>query len=213
MNKLFYLLKSIGDGGSVTRAYLNYRLKQEVLRGKVIDVGGGNDSDYISFMKKTDDCDFVTFDVKSGAQIDFEKDSLPANDGQYDTVLFLNVMEHIYNYQHICNEVVRITKSGGQMIGFVPFLMWYHPDHSDYFRYTHEALDKILSTEGSQKHVIEVIGDGPFVAAAQMVVQSFPKLLRPFIFLFNYLLDRLYFMLKGSESRTYALGYYFKVSK
>jgi SAM-dependent methyltransferase len=164
-------------------------------------------------MKKSGDVDFVSFDLKSGATVDFETDRLPASDGHYDTVLFLNVMEHIYNHQHIANEVVRIVKPGGQLIGFVPFLMWYHADHRDFFRYTHEALHNIFTQAGASTITIEVIGKGPFLAAAHMVLQSFPRFMRPAIFGLFLLLDIGYGALKKKGARPYALGYYFKIIK
>jgi SAM-dependent methyltransferase len=208
-----FLVKQIWQGSSILRAFLNLRLRQETLVGKTIDIGGGKNSDYLSFMKKTSGVDFFSFDIKTGAQIDFEKDRLPTADGFYDTVLFLNVMEHIFNYQHIANEVVRITKPSGRLVGFVPFLMWYHADHRDFFRYTHEALEKILKEAGAKEITIEAIGQGPFLAAAQMILLSIPKLLRVPVFVALLFCDWIYKLVNGKDFRVYQLGYYFTVTK
>lgn len=208
-----FLCSEINKGKSVLRAFLNLRLSEETLKGKTIDIGGGKNADYISFMKKSDDVDFLSFDIKSGATVDFEKDRLPAGDDAFDTVLFLNVMEHIFNYQHIANEVFRITKPGGQLIGFVPFLMWYHADHRDFFRYTHESIENIFHSAGAKSVSIEVVGAGPFIAASHMFILSLPRLVRPIAFTINFILDELYQKLKGKNSRPYALGYYFIINK
>lgn len=214
MKKFIFIFKEVLKGKSVTRAFLNFHLTSFVLNGEVIDVGGGRNADYLSFMDKEVSVSFKTFDVKAGEKdINFETDKLPAHDCAYDTVLFLNVMEHIYNYQHIANEVVRIVKPGGQLIGFVPFLMWYHPDHRDFFRYTHEALENILKTAEAKDFDVIEIGGGPFLAASQMMHQSIPKFLRPLVFLKMYFLDYLYRIVKGSSARSYALGYIFVVNK
>lgn len=212
MSEFLYITKEIWKGNSVTRAYLNLRLSQECLKGKTIDVGGGKGKNYVSFIKRRDDLVFETFDLKVGKEVDFEKDSLPANSGTYDTVLFLNVMEHIFNYPHIANEVVRITKPGGQLIGFVPFLMWYHPDHHDFFRYTHESIEKIFVKAGAKNIKIEEIGAGPFIAAAQMILLSIPKLIRVPVFTFFYLFDGLYGLIKKDRKKSHQLGYFFKVT-
>jgi SAM-dependent methyltransferase len=211
----WFICTEIWQGKSVLRAHLNLRLKQETLRGKTIDIGGGKNASYISFMQQESDVSFETFDIKAGDNhINFETDKLPAKNGQYDRVLFLNVMEHIFNYQHIANEVVRITKPGGKLIGFVPFLMWYHPDHSDYFRYTHEALEKIFTEAGATEIKIEALGGGPFVAAAQMMILSIPfRWLRVLLFAKFYILDVLYKKIKKGNAKSYALGYYFVVQK
>ncbi len=213
MSNFTFLVKEIWKGESVTRAFLNLRLSRETLVGKVMDIGGGKNANYISFMKRAKDIDFVSFDVKTGIQVDFEKDPLPLLTDSCDTVLFLNVMEHIFNYQHIANEVVRITKPGGQLIGFVPFLMWYHADHRDFFRYTHEALEIIFTKAGAKDIRIESVSFGPFIAAAQMVTASFPRVLRVPIFSFAYLLDSIFFTFRPTHGKRYALGYYFVLTK
>ena len=213
MKNLTFLAKEIWKGKSVTRSFLNLRLTQESLSGKTIDVGGGKNPDYISFMKRKDVVEFVNFDIKAGAHINFETDTLPGVDGEYDTVLFLNVMEHIYNYQHIANEVVRIVKPGGQLIGFVPFLMWYHPDHSDFFRYTDEALLKIINKTGADSVVIESVSKGPFVAAVQMFIIWFPRFLRVPLFMSFYFLDYVFIKIRPEHAQRYALGYFFKIVK
>ncbi len=212
--RFLFICKEIWKGKSIIRSYLNYRLRNEVLRGRTIDIGGGKSSDYISFMKREDNVRFETFDIKVGNKaVDFEKDMLPALDGAYDTVLFLNVLEHIFNYQHIANEVVRITKREGQLIGFVPFLMWYHPDHHDYFRYTHEALSIIFSKASDRSVIVEPIAHGPFIASTQMVSQLLPRPIAVLLFVMNYFLDTIYLRLRPKNTNRYLLGYVFSVRK
>lgn len=213
MSEYFFISKELFKGRSLLRAYLNLRLTKEILRGDTIDVGGGVGQKYLDSIGKESNLVFKNFDRKTGAEIDFEKDQLPAADGQYDTVLFLNVMEHIFNYQHIANEVVRITKPGGQLIGYVPFLMWYHPDHKDFFRYTHEALEIILQRTGAKKFSIEAIAPGPFTAGANMFITILPSFLAPLFFLPFFLLDMVYVRIKPAARERYPLGYVFKINK
>lgn len=213
MKDVTFLIKEVWQGKSVTRSFLNLHLKRETLMGEVMDIGGGKSADYVSFMKRGDHVHFVNFDIKTGAIVDFEKDSLPLVTDSCDTVLFLNVMEHIYNHQHIADEVVRIAKPGGQIIGFVPFLMWYHADHRDFFRYTHEALEIIFKKAGATQISIESVSHGPFIASLQMLSQLMPRVLNiPLLVLF-YAVDSLYLKLKPTQVGRYALGYYFKLAK
>jgi len=213
VKKFLFVLKEILQGKSILRSYLDFSLLNIELRGRTIDVGGGSGEGYVSFVKRAEGTVFETFDIKNGNFVDFEKDQLPAADNTYDTVLFLNVMEHIFNHQHIANEVVRITKPGGQLVGYVPFLIWYHPDHKDFFRYTHEALQIILERTGATQ--IEIIPDyaGPFIAATQMALLSIPRLLRPFLFIPAYILDEAFFFLKKTKESRFILGYLFLVHK
>ncbi len=209
MSDFTFLCKEIFKGKSVIRAYYNAQLKKDTLVGSVIDVGGGKNADYLSFMPRAEGVRLETFDLKAGAVIDFESDTLPATTGAYDTVLFLNVMEHIYNHKHILSEVYRITKPGGQLIGVVPFLMWYHPDYKDYFRYTHEALERIFSECGITEYTIVPLARGPFTAAAQMLMQSLPMVTRLPIFLCFHGLDSIFLLLRPKNGARYILGYYF----
>ncbi len=213
MRNFLFLCKEISVGKSVTRAFYNLRLKQDSLEGVVLDIGGGKNSDYLNFMSRAENVTFLTLDVKAGAVVDFEKDRLPVEDATADTVLFLNVMEHIYNHKHILSEVFRITKPGGKLIGVVPFLMWYHQDPRDYFRYTHEALEKIFSECGISNYTIEPIARGPFTAASQMVIQSLPRIVRVPVFALHYALDGIFLKLRPTQGERYVLGYYFSINK
>ncbi len=213
MGDFRFLCKEILSGKSVVRAYYNARLRKDRLVGLVIDVGGGRTADYINFMPRGEGVVLKTFDVKAGARIDFETDTLPAADGTYDTVLFLNVMEHIYNYKNILSEVYRITKRDGRVIGVVPFLMWYHPDHRDYFRYTHEALEKIFTECGIKRFTIEPLARGPFTASAQMIMQSLPIIVRLPVFLIFHGLDSIFLLLRPKNGARYILGYYFSITR
>jgi SAM-dependent methyltransferase len=213
MSEFRYICGELYRGKSVLRAYLNFRLKEESLFGKTIDIGGGGGSAYLSALPRESNVTFENFDLKVGNNVDFEKDSLPAPDAAYDTVLFLNVMEHIFNYQHIANEVVRIVKPGGQLIGYVPFLMWYHPDHKDFFRYTHEALQIIFERAGAKNIKIEAIARGPFTVCAQMTVLMLPKILRPVLFTPMFMLDRLFLRFQNKPDKRHVLGYFFTLTK
>jgi hypothetical protein len=214
MTKFTFLCKELWAGKSVLRAYLNFHLKDLKVTGKTVDVGGGGGSSvYLEHIQRGSDVEIKNFDPKIGTTINFETDCLPVDDGFYDTVLFLNVMEHIFNYQHIANEVMRITKNDGQMIGYVPFLMWYHPDSKDFFRYTHEALQIIFERAGAKNIEITPNYCGPFIAAAQMMMLSVPRIIRPIIFTLLYALDELFFLLKGKKESRFVLGYLFLCSK
>ena len=213
MSDIRFLIREIWQGRSTTRAFLNLALSAQELKGKTIDIGGGKDVDYLSFIKKDEVFELRNFDIKTGDAVDFETEKLPLADGMYDTVLFLNVMEHIFNYQHIANEVVRIVRPNGQLIGFVPFLMWYHPDHSDYFRYTDEAIEKIFKQTGATNLTVTSIHWGPCIAACQMLLAWVPRLIRVPLFLIGYALDSLFISWRPVHASRYALGYLFIASR
>lgn len=213
MNDFIFLLKEVYRGKSLLRATLNYRLKEEFLVGRILDLGSGGDDRYSTYIPRSKDSVYELFDVKQGEkQVDFESDRLPYETGIYDTVLLLNVLEHIFNYGHFLEEIKRIKKSDGVLVGYVPFLHWYHKDPHDYFRYTHEALEKILHNAGYTVVTIEKIYRGPYNTAFQMMHPTLPVFLRPLIFTPLYLCDMLFTKLRPHSAERYVFGYYFKAT-
>ena len=211
MNDFLFLLKEVASRKSLLRATLNYRLKEEFLEGRILDLGSGGDDRYSTFIPRSKDSVYELFDVKKGeVQVDFESDRLPYETGTYDTILLLNVLEHIFNYSHLLTEVKRIKKSDGVLVGYVPFLHWYHADPHDYFRYTHESLEKILKNAGYTEVTIEKIYRGPYTTAFQMIHPTLPVFLRPFIFAPLYACDVLFKKLRPKGAKRYVFGYYFR---
>jgi len=145
--------------------------------------------------------------------IDLEKDKLPANDNSVDCILIFNVLEHIYNYDFLMSEAKRVLKKEGVLLGFVPFLVNYHPDPHDYFRYTNEALEKIFFRAGFEKIEIKRIGRGPFAVNYNNINPSLPTFLNLFIFPFYYFLDYIFIKIRPKIIKRYPLGYVFYLTK
>lgn len=211
MKDFINLYKGIARGKSITRSMLEVRLRKEFLRGSILDLGAGKRDMYSSFIPKENNASFELFDIKQNEnKVDFETDILPYSSKKYDTVLLLNVLEHLFNYSNILKEIHRIKKDDGVLVGFVPFLMWYHPDHHDYFRYTHESLERILKDCGYSKVTVEVIHKGPYMVAFQMIYPTIPRFLRIILFPFIFAIDSSFVALRGGATKRYALGYYFR---
>lgn len=187
---------------------MNRALANERIRGRAVDIGGGRSPDYFSYLQSADGTTIEVSDLSLGS-IDFEKDSLPYASGTIDTVLMCNLLEHIYHYAHLLSEAQRILRPSGRIIGFVPFLVGYHPDPHDYFRYTHEALSKMLAEAGFGDVEITHIGGGPFVANFNTIVLSLPRVLRPVFYIPYILLDRFFLFLRPRSAVRFPLGYIF----
>lgn len=210
MKKFLFLIKETWRGESITRAFLNYRLLHEKLHGKIFDLGSGGGDRYSDRIPRTEDSEYILFDQKKGEVIDFECDQFLITDREFDTVLLLNVLEHIYNYSHLLKEIRRIKKDEGILIGFVPFLMIYHADPRDFFRYTDEALLKILSDTGYHDVVIEAVYRGPYTAGFQIIHSTIPRIIRPIFFAVAYTIDIFFRILRPKGAEKYALGYFFR---
>lgn len=202
--------KKIIRGQTILRIIMNYGLFKYGIHGKVVDIGGGRFPDYFDYMKVAPETVIIPIDGSING-INLEKDPLPEADNQVDFAICCNVLEHIYNYQFLIGEMKRILRPGGQLIGFVPFLINYHPDPHDYFRYTKEALIKIL--EDFKGIEIREVGVGPMCVGLNNIILHFPVFLRLVTFFFCYSIDKLWLKLRPDITSRYPLGYIFSAFK
>ena len=205
-----HILERLLRGETPARIFTNHRLSHETLRGRVVDVGGGRNPNYFAYMQHEEGAEIQALDG-SMSGIDFEKDALPYDDGQVDTVIFCNVLEHIYNYRHFVAEVRRACAPGGQVLGFVPFMVGYHPDPHDYFRYTHESLRMIFNEAGFSRVSVEALGGSPILANFNTIVLTLPRVLRPVFYIGYWVLDAAFLRLRPKSAVRNPFGYFFKL--
>ncbi len=213
MDLIMFLVRGLWADKSLMRLFLNRALKLYQLRGRVLDVGAGGNTKYLDFMPREAGTQVAVLDPKQGGRIDFERDALPHADNSFDQVVLLNVLEHVFAYEHLIREVARVIKTGGTIIGFTPFLVRFHPDPHDYFRYTDEALVRILSAGGLKEVTVTPVGAGPFLAAVNILVLSIPRPVRIFCTLIALPLDRLFIRLRPKTQSIYPMGYLFVAKK
>lgn len=86
---------------------------------------------------------------------DFET-SYPDMIGQFDTVVALNVVEHIYDDKMALMNCVKLLRSGGNTIILVPAYQWmynrFDKEVEHYRRYTKKALQKLFIPEFTLVH-------------------------------------------------------------
>lgn len=219
--KAILICLEILRGKDLYRIFMNEECSHHSMRGKVLDVGSGLTlASYHRFLKKepgtTVSCLDLGFEAGKdmGAHIDLEKDSLPQEDASVDTVLLFNVLEHIYNDVPILEDIRRVLKSGGQVLGVVPFLVGYHPDPHDYWRYTVEALRKVLMARGFSDCSIQPFGLGPITAAWSQVEAVVPRLFKIVITPFVFWFDRFIITFRPKMNKEkFPLGIFFKAKK
>ena len=213
---MFPIIRQLAKKKSLLRSLMNLEAGNYSVGGRVLDLGGGISPTYFNFLKKERGTEILNLDLKNNedeGRIDFEKDNLPFTNDTIDNVLAFNLLEHIYNYRHLVSEAIRVLKTGGRMLGFVPFLINYHPDPNDYFRYTSESLQKIF-TEASFKEIkIKVIGLGPLAVNFNILAPFLPVFLRCLLFPFYYCADKIILGLRPKMTERYPLGYFFELKK
>lgn len=214
---MFFLLREIIRGKSFARALFNHELCGHEVSGRVLDIGGGKHQDYLGMMNIHEGASVETVDMAfkegQGNVVDFETDELPFSDLTFDYVLVFNVLEHIYHYNFLVEQMRRVLKAKGSLVGFVPFLVNYHPDPHDYFRYTKEALQKILNENGFKSVHVVAVGRGPFAVNYNNIMLSIPRVVRIVIFPLFFFADAALMILRPNIVERYPLGYLFIAKK
>ena len=215
--KLVTYLKELWRGKDLYRIFMNQECARHSMRGKVLDIGSGLKlASYHRFLQREPSALIECLDLglEGGQRIDLEKDFLPHASESIDTVLLFNVLEHLYNYSLVLSEIKRVLKADGRLIGVVPFLVAYHPDPHDYWRYTKETLEKIFTAAGFSHIEIKSFGYGPGVAALSQMEPALPRwlkiLLVPKTLFFDWLV--LKFRPKMNKDK-FPLGLFFVVKK
>lgn len=87
----------------------------------------------------------VGLDVRptSGADVVGDAHALPFDEGVFDLVLSMQVLEHLHSPWIGVREISRVLRPGGVFVGSVAFLK---PYHGSYFHMTHLGVQHLLGT-------------------------------------------------------------------
>ena len=124
-------------------------------------------------------------------------------------------MEHLTDPQNAKNQISKILKKGGILIGSSPFLYRFHGAPSDYLRFTKPFFNQLFK-KNFKVIKIENIGFGPFCACYSLISDFTKKipLINYFLFTLAYLLDFILSKLVKYELKDiYPIAVNFKVQR
>ena len=177
---VFALAADIWHGKTVLRSLSDRALMRHVvLRGVTLDIGGGA-SAYLKRLPTEGDVVPVVMDVQIAARpsvVATAEGGLPFLTGVVQTLLLHNVIEHIYSYEPLLEEMRRVVAPGGAVYVSVPFLVplheWTGPSgYSDYHRLSEATLERLLGRFSALR--LEALEVGPFVAACHVTFSAIP---------------------------------------
>lgn len=146
---------------------------------------------------------YITLDIDPTTKPDVVGDAhqMPFENESFDAVLHVYVFEHLHSPQKAADEIYRILKPGGYMLGVIPFVHPYHArknGYRDYWRFSKDGLE-ILFGKFEKVELFKIgryframIGFLPFLWRVRKVLE-----------LIAYVLDRLFI----KKSRNTTAGY------
>ncbi len=163
--------------------YIYRELKQE--RIQLADYGCGT-KPYISLFADPN-IDYLGIDLAWNPHADIivgADSKIQHPDSQIDVVLSTQVLEHVEDPEGYLREAYRILKPNGTLLLTTHGYWMYHPDPTDYWRWTSTGLRKIVERNG-----FEVIAFRGIIGRAAMGLQLFqdgllfklPAFLRPLL--------------------------------
>jgi SAM-dependent methyltransferase len=121
------------------------------LQGELLDVGCGvkpyrglfSSSRYIGL-----DIDSELTRKRGIADVFYDGARFPLSDGEFQSVLCNQVLEHVFTPDAFLQEVHRVMRPGGKLLLTVPFLWDEHEQPFDYARYSSFGLRALLERNG-----------------------------------------------------------------
>ncbi|GAA6152316.1 class I SAM-dependent methyltransferase [Pseudoteredinibacter isoporae] len=134
--------------------------------GVVFDVGSGN----ADLLKDLDDSrveSFYSLDYYETAvnwygskpQVYGDAHALPFADQVADSVVLLDVLEHLDAPADALNSIRRVLKSGGKLIMGVPFMYPLHDEPRDFQRWTRYGLEVLIQSAGFEVKELKFRGN------------------------------------------------------
>jgi len=161
---------------AVRKPLVEWLRRQPVGGARVLDVGCG-DRPYDALLHGAE---IVGFDVPGNPRADVHGtiDAIPVEDGSFDVVLCLQVLEHVSDPAAAVRELRRFVKPGGRVLlsthGVYPF----HPNPEDLWRWTHTGLEHTFRTNAEWTSVTVRPGAGTTATAAMLVAHVLDLLVK-----------------------------------
>ena len=130
---------------SVTRLSLDRQLRRHFARlktGHVLDVGAKG----APYLRQIPHAHYLRLDITETTNPDICCDihSFEWESDSFDTVIAIEILEHLYDPQRAIDRVLHVLKPGGVCIASTRFLYRYHPDPKDYYRFTWDSLEYLF---------------------------------------------------------------------
>ena len=190
---------------TITRTLMNQIIEHIKINGDVIDIGGGELSNYRKYFKK---CNYKSINKNKKIKPDFlikPNENFPISSNTFDICLMFNLLEHVYDWDKIFVEADRVLKNGGHLLILIPFIYPIHGAPNDYKRVTEQFFKEYLSNRGYHSIFINKFSYGPF-STSQLIGFNHIKL-NSFLRRLAVILDKIYQILFREQFKRYVANY------
>jgi SAM-dependent methyltransferase len=128
------------------------------LGDRILDYGCGSKPYEALFMKKFKS--YVGADIEGNTKASLiigPEGQVPAVDESFDCVLSSQVLEHVVNPQVYLKEAFRLLKSDGHLILSTHGIWPYHPDPTDFWRWTIDGLQREIGRAGFEVERVQSV--------------------------------------------------------
>lgn len=134
------------------------KIAKEINPGNVLEVGSldvnGSVRQYFDHAYS-----YVGIDLEEGNGVDMVMNAhkLTFADGEFDTVLCLEMLEHDAEFWLTIGELYRVLKKGGTLIISTPGIgFFYHPYPKDYYRFTEDVYSDVFFAQCDMLDIKEI---------------------------------------------------------
>lgn len=112
---------------------------------KVLCIGAGGHLD--AMIKAVPGVEAVSIDIDEARKPDIVMDATALNfeQGRFDAVYMMEVLEHVAEPRTALAEVHRVLANGGRFVISTPFVFGIHEEPWDFWRFTRHGLEYLLS--------------------------------------------------------------------
>jgi len=138
-------------------------------RGRLLDVGCGDKpylelfepyvSQYLGVEHEASFRHTASATRTRGPDVFYDGKRLPFTDGEFDTVLSVQTLEHTSAPQALLREMARVLHPNGVLLLTAPFSFRLHEEPHDYFRYSPHGLRALCAEAGLVVERCEAMGN------------------------------------------------------
>ncbi len=112
---------------------------------KVLSIGGGGALDTMITGNSAIEAIAIDIDPDRKPDIVMDATDMSFDDGTFDAVYMMEVLEHVKDPQAALSEVRRVLKDGGRFVLSTPFVFGIHEEPWDFWRFTRHGLEHLLA--------------------------------------------------------------------